>query len=99
MAKSYEDDKFKWDQVMAIQQELKAHLDLNTKAVNHYTTEQQLIANQIKAAGQAVAALTPKQFDDESPFCMKKSHPSTTFFFATNQRSSLIQYAEISLNL
>ena len=66
MSKSAEDNKPRWDQVMEnfgflfsrvsdigfIQQELKAHMDINSSVVDKYCAEQHMIAQQVKANGR-----------------------------------------------
>jgi len=79
MSRSQEDDKTKWDQVMdnfdllftrmndigIIQQDLKNQLTANNLMIDNCTKEQQFIAQQVKANGQAVGQLTLRQFEDE----------------------------------
>ena len=79
MSKSTDDDKSHWDQMLesvdlllhrmndigVIQQELKTQMQENNKKVDKCAAEQQFIAQQVRANGQAVAQLTLQQFDKE----------------------------------
>jgi hypothetical protein len=49
-----------------IQQDLKNQLSANSLKIDKCTTEQQFIAQQVQANGQAVAQLTLRQFEDDS---------------------------------
>ena len=80
MSTSADGEKSRWAQVMdnfnlhftwmndigVIQQELKQHMTNNTLKVDQCTTDQQFIAQQIKANGQAVAQLTMRQSEHEA---------------------------------
>ena len=48
-----------------IQQDLKNQLTANNLMIDNCTKEQQFIAQQVKANGQAIAQLTLRQFEDE----------------------------------
>lgn len=79
MSKSADDEKNRWDQVMEqfdllfsrvndigeVQQQLKTQMDIRGAAMDHYSAEQHMIAQQVKANGAAVAQLTMRQFDHE----------------------------------
>ena len=79
MSKSTDDEKSRWDQMLesvdllfhrmndigVIQQELKTQMQENNKKVDKCAAEQQFIAQQVRANGQAVAQLTLQQFDKE----------------------------------
>ena len=41
-----------------VQQQMKTQMDIRAQAMDHYTTEQHLIAQQVKANGAVVAQLT-----------------------------------------
>jgi len=72
MSKNTEEEKTRWDQVMEhfdllftrvndigeVQQQMKTQMDIRGQAMDNYTAEQQLIAQQVKANGVAVAQLT-----------------------------------------
>ena len=72
MSKSADDDQSKWDQVMdhfdllfnrmtdmgIVQQEMKTQIELNNAKVDKCSADQQFIAEQVRANGQAVAQLT-----------------------------------------
>jgi len=80
MSTSADGEKSRWAQVMdnfnlhftrmndigVIQHELKQHMTNNTIKVDQCTTDQQFIAQQIKANGQAVAQLTMRQSEHEA---------------------------------
>jgi hypothetical protein len=80
MSRSNEDDKTRWDSVMEnfdllyarlndiglIQQDLKTQLQDNSRRVEHVASNQNLIAEQVKANGHAVAQLTLRRFEDEA---------------------------------
>jgi len=82
MSKNTEEEKTRWDQVMEhfdllftrvndigeVQQQMKTQMDIRGQAMDNYTAEQQLIAQQVKANGAAVAQLTMRQFDNDGPF-------------------------------
>lgn len=82
MSKSADDEKQFMDQVMEhfdllfarvndigeVQQQMKTQMDIRGAAMDNYTAEQHLIAQQVKANGVAVAQLTMRQFDHEVPF-------------------------------
>jgi len=51
--------------ISVIQQELKTQMQENNKKVDKCAAEQQFIAQQVRANGQAVAQLTLQQFDKE----------------------------------
>jgi len=72
MSKNTEEEKTRWDQVMEhfdllftrfndigeVQQQMKTQMDIRGQAMDNYTAEQQLIAQQVKANGVAVVQLT-----------------------------------------
>ena len=72
MSKSADDDKSRWDQMMesvdllfhrmndigVIQLEPKTQMQENNKKVDKCAAEQQFVAQQVRANGQAVAQLT-----------------------------------------
>lgn len=82
MSKSVEDEQSKWDQVMknfdllfsqmndigVVQQQLKTQLDIRGAAMDQYSAEQHMIAQQVRANGQAVAQLTLQQFANQPKF-------------------------------
>jgi hypothetical protein len=51
-----------------VQQQMKTQMDIGGQALDHYTAEQHLIAQQVKANGAAIAQLTMRQFDNDGPF-------------------------------
>jgi hypothetical protein len=79
MSKNTEEEKNRWDQVMeqfdlvftrvddigAVQQQMKAQMDIRAAAMDTYTAEQHLIAQQVQANGAAVAQLTMRRFAEE----------------------------------
>lgn len=56
------------NEISLVQQSLKAQMDLSNAAVDKYSTEQHMIAQQVKANGQAVAQLTLQQFDRDDKY-------------------------------
>jgi hypothetical protein len=80
MSRNTEEENTKWDQVMehfdllftqlndlsVVQQQLKSQLDIRGAAMDQYSQEQHMIAQQVKANGQAVAQLTLRQFQTEA---------------------------------
>ena len=80
MTKSADDDQSKWDQVMdhfdllfnrmtdmgIVQQEMKTQIELNNAKVDKCSVDQQFIAQQVRANGQAVAQLTLRHFEEEN---------------------------------
>lgn len=48
-----------------VQQQMKTQMDIKGAAMDHYTTEQHMIAQQVKANGAAAAQLTMSQFDHD----------------------------------
>ena len=72
MSKSIEEEKTRWDQVMenfdllfsqvneigVVQQQMKSQMDIWGAAMDQYSAEQHMIAQQVKANGVAVAQLT-----------------------------------------
>ena len=72
MARSADDEKQFMDQVMEhfdllfirvndigeVQQQMKAQMDIRGEAMDNYSAEQHMIAQQVKANGAAVAQLT-----------------------------------------
>jgi hypothetical protein len=87
MSKRSDEDNSKWDHVMGnfdllfsqindmsmVQQSLKAQMDLSSAAVDKYSAEQQMIAQQVKANGQAVAQLTLQQFHRDAKYSDSES--------------------------
>lgn len=79
MASSADDERTRWGQVMdnfdllyarlndmgLIQQEVKQQLADTTRKVDQCTSDQRLIAQQVKANGQVVAQLTLRKFEME----------------------------------
>jgi hypothetical protein len=69
MSRSADEEKSRWDQVMenfdllfsqmnelgVVQQQVKTQLDIRGAAMDQYSQEQHMIAQQVKANGQAVA--------------------------------------------
>ena len=51
-----------------VQQQMKTQMDIRGQAMDNYTAEQHLIAQQVKANGAAVAQLTLRHFEHEGPF-------------------------------
>jgi len=49
-----------------VQQQLKTQLDIRGAAIDQYSQEQHMIAQQVKANGQAVAHLTLHHFKNEN---------------------------------
>jgi hypothetical protein len=47
---------------------MKTQMDIRGQAMDNYTAEQHLIAQQVKANGAVVAQLTMRQFDNDGPF-------------------------------
>jgi len=82
MARSADDEKQFMDQVMEqfdllftrvndigeLQQQMKAQMDIRGAAMDNYSAEQHMIAQQVKANGAAVAQLTMRQFDNEAAY-------------------------------
>jgi len=82
MSKSIEEEKTRWDQVMenfdllfsqvneigVVQQQMKSQMDIRGAAMDQYSAEQHMIAQQVKANGAAVAQLTMQQFEREPKF-------------------------------
>lgn len=82
MSKSQEEEQTRWDQVMqqfdllftqvnnisVVQQQLKTQMDIRGAAMDQYSAEQHMIAQQVKANGQAVAQLTMKAFEKEAHY-------------------------------
>ena len=68
-----------------VQQQMKTQMDIRGQAMDNYTAEQQLIAQQVKANGAAVAQLTMRQFDNDGPF----SDDSFFFFSRKRRRTAL----------
>ena len=82
MARSADDEKQFMDQVMEqfdllftrvndireLQQQMKAQMDIRGAAMDNYSAEQYMIAQQVKANGAAVAQLTMRQFDNEAAY-------------------------------
>jgi hypothetical protein len=80
MSRSNEDDKTCWDSVMenfdllfvrlndigVIQQDLRTQLEANSQRVDNFTTDQKLIAEQVKSNGHAVTQLTLRQFEEDA---------------------------------
>ncbi|WVZ98670.1 hypothetical protein U9M48_044077 [Paspalum notatum var. saurae] len=89
MATNSTEDKAHWEQLMENfdllfsrvndiginQQQLRAQIDFNARTVDQYAQEQKLIAQQVKATGQAVAQLTMAQFDNDNS-SVNSSHSS-----------------------
>jgi hypothetical protein len=69
MSKRSDDEDSRWDQVMTnfnllfnqvteintVQRQMKTQMDIRAAAMDQYSQEQHLIAQQVKANGQAVA--------------------------------------------
>ena len=82
MSKNTEEENTRWDQVMEhfdllftrvndigeVQQQMKTQMDIRGQAMDNYTAEQHLIAQQVKANGAAVAQLMLRHFEHEGPF-------------------------------
>jgi len=82
MARSVDDEKQFMDQIMEqfallftrvndigeLQQQMKAQMDIRGAAMDNYSAEQHMIAQQVKANGAAVAQLTMRQFDNEAAY-------------------------------
>ena len=82
MSKSAEEENTRWDQVMenfdllfsqvneigVVQQQMKSQMDIRGAAMDQYSAEQYIIAQQVKANGAVVAQLTMKQFEKEPKF-------------------------------
>ena len=82
MARSADDEKQFMDQVMEqfdllftrvndigeLQQQMKVQMDIRGAAMDNYSAEQHMIAQQVKANGAAVAQLTMRQFDNEAAY-------------------------------
>ena len=82
MARSADDEKQFMDQVMEqfdllftrvndigeLQQQMKAQMDIRGAAMDNYSAEQHMIAQQVKANGAVVAQLTMRQFDNEAAY-------------------------------
>ncbi|WVZ78969.1 hypothetical protein U9M48_026604 [Paspalum notatum var. saurae] len=89
MATNGTEDKAHWEQLMENfdllfsqvndiginQQQLRAQIDFNARTVDQYAQEQKLIAQQVKATGQAVPLLTMAQFDNDNS-SINSSHSS-----------------------
>lgn len=56
------------NEIGMVQQPMKPQMDIRGAAVDQYTAEQHMIAQQVKANGAAVAQLTMRQFDHEAHF-------------------------------
>jgi len=56
-----------------IQQELKVLMDISSSVVDKYSAEQQMIAQQVKANGQAMAQLTLQQFHRDAKYSDSES--------------------------
>lgn len=82
MSKRSDDEDSRWDQVMTnfdllfnqvteintVQRQMKTQMDIRAAAMDQYSQEQHLIAQQVKANGQAVAQLTLRQFESEAKY-------------------------------
>lgn len=53
------------DDIGAVQQQMKAQMDIRVAAMDTYMAEQHLIAQQVQANGAAVAQLTMRRFAEE----------------------------------
>ena len=62
-------------EIGASQKELRARLDLTTESMDLYAREQQMIAKQVEATGQAVARLTMDMMSDSSDTDAASEHP------------------------
>ena len=62
-------------EIGASQKELRARLDLTTESMDLYAREQQIIAKQVEATGQAVARLTMDMMSDGSDTDAASEHP------------------------
>ena len=54
--------------IRELQQQMKAQMDIRGAAMDNYSAEQHMIAQQVKANGAAVAQLTMRQFDQEAAY-------------------------------
>jgi len=82
MSKNTEEENTRWDQVMEhfdllftrvndigeVQQQMKTQIDIRGQAMDNYTAEQHLIAQQVRANSAAVAQLMLWHFEHEGPF-------------------------------
>ena len=65
-----------------VQQQMKQQMDIRGAAMDAYSAEQHLIAQQVKANGAVVAQLTMRQFDHEDQF---EDHASESIIFDDEQ--------------
>jgi hypothetical protein len=82
MSKRSDEDNSKRDQVISnfdllftqvneintVQKQMKTQMDIRCAAMDQYSQEQHLIAQQVKANGIAVAQLTLRQFESEAKY-------------------------------
>ena len=78
MTRTSEEESSKWDQLSKnldvmfsqisemhdVQKKMKAQMDLTAAAMDDYSTEQHLIAQQVHANGEAIARVTLRQMED-----------------------------------
>lgn len=62
-----------------MQQQMKVQMDIRGAAMDHYSAEQHMIAQQVKANGAAVAQLTMRQFDTEPIYDDDEDNVSVVF--------------------
>ncbi|XP_066392625.1 protein argonaute PNH1-like [Miscanthus floridulus] len=86
MSKSADDDQSKWDQ-----QEMKTQIELNNAKVDKCSADQQFIAQQVRANGQAVAQLTLRQFEEEKS---SASHGSSSLVYDDEEEHFLNMFAK-----
>lgn len=74
----------KMEDLTITQQQMQVKLDINSKAVDLSMREQQLMAQQLEAIGQAVAKLTLEQMGKDDPEQGGSSTPSAAAYHRQN---------------